>query len=480
MAPRSVILALICTLAACGSEAIDPPADAAQDRADAPVEAADATTPMDAPTAPCGGLCGVGTVCAEGRCVALDGGGDATSIDAPAVDITLDVAADVGGADAASTDVASTDAADCGAGRAPIDGACECAAGLTMCRSGCSNTSTDPVNCGVCSRSCRADEVCRAGSCVALADATVAPADASDVSDTPDVCTSTADPSNCCGVDCPLRINGIRLCSAGHCAFSCISGFANCDGDAANGCESAPATDPMNCGVCGNRCVSGRCVGGRCLSPCEGGCPAGMACVDAGTACAPCDAPNTVCSNTCVNTATDNRNCGACGRVCATVGGGTSAAATTACMAGRCVVTACTLASEGYADCDGDGANGCESNLNTRANCGACGRACTGDLSCLAGHVCACSNLATNMCGDRCIRPNDPANCGRCGNACTDREFCGGTPTPACVTCGTDGPDRVIRRCGDDCRNLSNDTDNCGACGVVCPSGRLCFFGACR
>ena len=466
------LLLLVVAVVACGTSPTGTFADVGRE--------ADVADMTDALVDPCRGRCGAGTVCDDGRCVALDAGGDATHFDTPALDVALDDAAeeretdvassDVASTDIASTDVASSDAQDCGPGRTPSDGACECATGLTMCRSGCSNTSTDPVNCGVCSRSCRADEACRSGTCVSAADASIAP----------DVCTSTTDPSNCCGIDCPLRINGIRLCSGGRCGFGCISGFANCDGDASNGCESAAATDPTNCGACGNRCVSGRCVGGRCLSPCEGGCPAGMACVDAGTACAPCDAPNTVCSNTCVNTATDNRNCGACGRVCATVGGGTSAAATTACMAGRCVVTACTLASEGYADCDGDGANGCEINLNTRANCGACGRACTGDLSCLAGHVCACSNLATNMCGDRCIRPNDTANCGRCGNACTDREFCGGTPTPACVTCGTDGPDRVIRRCGDDCRNLSNDTNNCGACGVVCPSGRLCFFGACR
>ncbi len=422
----------------------------------------------DALVDPCRGRCGAGTVCDDGRCVALDAGGDAKHFDTPALDVALDDAAEERETDVASTDVASVDALDCGPGRTPSDGACGCATGLTMCRSGCSNTSTDPVNCGVCSRSCRADEACRAGTCVSAADASIAA----------DVCTSTTDPSNCCGVDCPLRINGIRFCSSGRCGFSCIPGFADCDGTTANGCESASSIDSTNCGACGNACRPGHpCAGGRCATDCDLGCPAGTRCV--GSGCVACDAPTSLCGAECVDLATNRNHCGACGRVCAVATGGTSAAATTACVAGRCIVTACTLASEGYTDCDGDAANGCETNLNTRANCGACGRACSGDLSCTTGRVCTCSNLATNMCGDRCVRPSDPSHCGRCGNACTDAQFCDGL-AGVCRDCPRTPDGHMLTRCVETCRDLMADDQNCGACGVVCPLGRICFFGVCR
>ncbi len=49
------------------------------------------------------------------------------------------------------------------------------------------------------------------------------------------------------------------------------------------------------------------------------------------------------------------------------------------------------LCARGFADCDGDQLNGCETDLNDPANCGMCGNACTG------GNVCA-SNLCRAEC----------------------------------------------------------------------------------
>ncbi len=57
------------------------------------------------------------------------------------------------------------------------------------------------------------------------------------------------------------------------------------------------------------------------------------------------------------------------------------------CASGVCVRSRCD---PGYADCDADGANGCEVILTTEANCGACGRGCTMDRRCDdAGHCVA-------------------------------------------------------------------------------------------
>ncbi len=54
-------------------------------------------------------------------------------------------------------------------------------------------------------------------------------------------------------------------CSVPGCA--CVAGFADCDGDLANGCEvklAALANDPLHCGGCDNACASGVCLGGQC------------------------------------------------------------------------------------------------------------------------------------------------------------------------------------------------------------------------
>lgn len=63
-------------------------------------------------------------------------------------------------------------------------------------------------------------------------------------------CVSTqTDKNNCgaCGLVCSSK-NGTSLCINGACSISCNSGFFNCDGNAANGCECAGT------GCCGSSC----------------------------------------------------------------------------------------------------------------------------------------------------------------------------------------------------------------------------------
>jgi hypothetical protein len=83
------------------------------------------------------------------------------------------------------------------------------------------------------------------------------------------VCTNlSTDVNNCgqCDRHCAAP-NATVACTNGGCVIvACNSGFANCDGQAANGCEVNTNSDVNNCGTCGNKCAAGRsCVSGVCL-----------------------------------------------------------------------------------------------------------------------------------------------------------------------------------------------------------------------
>ena len=84
----------------------------------------------------------------------------------------------------------------------------------------------------------------------------------------------------------------------------------------------------------------------------------------------------------------DINNCGACGKVCGAVPNGMPG-----CMNGACTVSCAA----NMADCDKNPANGCEANLQTDAgNCGACGMACGGNISCVAGKCAAYGDWLVN------------------------------------------------------------------------------------
>lgn len=275
--------------------------------------------------------------------------------------------------------------------------------------------------------------------------------------------------TNCgrCGNTCPDRPNAPAACELGTCTLRCNDRFANCDLDVSNGCETSLGTVD-NCRACGNRCAfahatatcsaSGECRLGTCLpgfADCDrdptNGCEADLA--NDRLNCGRCGVG--------VNTTSDINNCGGCGIRCS------FANAPATCSAGVCVRGTCNA---GYADCDGNPANGCEVNTRTdNANCGACG------LRVPDGRRC---------CGGASIPPTDVNNCGGCGIVCPSRE----------QTCRFDAcfcPDLVINgvyyprtACtnpegGVTCQDLNRYTNHCGACNHRCGTGQTCRNGVC-
>ncbi|MDY7232701.1 CARDB domain-containing protein [Hyalangium rubrum] len=61
--------------------------------------------------------------------------------------------------------------------------------------------------------------------------------------------TSDADHCGTCGTTCPDRGNAEGVCVASTCGIGCPVGTYDCDGNAANGCESTQACGPASCTI---------------------------------------------------------------------------------------------------------------------------------------------------------------------------------------------------------------------------------------
>jgi len=132
-------------------------------------------------------------------------------------------------------------------------------------------------------------------------------------------------------------------------------------------------------------------VSGSCVQPPPTGCPAAanastlqICQLNCNAGWADCDGQSVNGCETSLNTVTD---CGVCHAACSTNN------ATPACAAGTCTIASC---SAGYGDCNNLPNDGCETNLaNSTANCGACGNDCGANATCQGG---ACVSSA--YCGD--------------------------------------------------------------------------------
>lgn len=230
-------------------------------------------------------------------------------------------------------------------------------------------------------------------------------------------CVDTQSNTTACGA-CDSRCsvpNGSAICVNGMCAVgSCSGPFRDCNANGSDGCEANTSTDVQHCGTCGRACAARAHATTRCASgACDFTCDAGFT---------DCDMdPSNGCE---VDLRTSLAHCGGCGTRCAPPNG------TGVCSAGRCALAACA---EGYADCDGGGDNGCETNTGTSTvHCGRCGVTCDPGLRCTAGRcvlACPtgfadCDGAVANGC-EASIR-NNPRHCGACGRACATGQLCNG------------------------------------------------------
>ena len=290
-----------------------------------------------------------------------------------------------------------------------------------------------------------------------------------------------------------------RCPASQHCdpmRYECVDGCRNDEGCAVRTDGGVSDGGSADGGVAATRCEvsSFRCV--QCVVNAH--CPPGNVC--SGNVCVPgcdtmhpCAAGATCCGGACVDTTSNVGNCGACARGCA-FANAEPACVSSACAIGRCV--------DGYANCDGVTANGCETPTATDiANCGACGRMCpvppSATPACRAGvcgiGVCAggfgdCDGDPSNGC-ETDVRAST-SNCGACGMACP--AVANADPTCASSTCGF-----ACRPGFGDCDgdpsngcevNLATTGAHCGACGRACGSlsnatvscaGARCVVGTC-
>jgi hypothetical protein len=409
-----------------------------------------------------------------------------------------------------------------------------CNAGFSDCDGNPANGCETPLNtldhCGACGSSCSVRNgaaSCATGSCqvatcnAGFSDCNGNPADGCEAA------LNTLDHCGACGSSCSVA-NGAASCESGSCQVAtCNAGFSDCDGNPANGCETRLDTND-NCGACGSACSvangAASCGGGTCqvaacntgFSNCNGlasdGCEADLRTTDhcgaCGNACAPVPNGTNSCANgqcaiaTCnagfgdcnnqyadgceSSTSTSTEHCGACGASCPAVQNGTGT-----CTGGQCAIASCQA---GFANCNGQLVDGCETPLSAVGSCGACGNVCSlpnANEACVSG-TCAiatcdagfadCDGNPVNGCETN--TKTTIGSCGACGNVCSVANG-----TPACVngacavaTCST-GFGNCNNNPGDGCEtNKNTSVDNCGACGAVCNlpnANEACISGAC-
>jgi hypothetical protein len=288
---------------------------------------------------------------------------------------------------------------------------------------------------------------------------------------------------------------GADAASAGDSAGGCGAAKMEC----AAGCVSL--SDVHTCGNCTTDCttlphVAGTglaCTGGVCAFTCNpgsahcsanpaDGCETDLSAVDhcgaCKTACDPdsgtpvcalsgatyacasgCMAGTTLCSGSCADLTSSNSNCGACGNAC--TGGMTCQASGCACAPLTNCGGTCFETDDDPIHC-GASCTVCPVPTNGTATCaqGTCGTTCTAGYSACGGATpCA---YDTNI---------DPTHCGSACAACSSGEIC---------TSGTCRCPSTEQDCGGTCTNVTTNSSNCGTCGNICSgSTPECTNGVC-
>ncbi len=257
------------------------------------------------------------------------------------------------------------------------------------------------------------------------------------------------------------------LCDAGICAETdggtgeeCPPGFGNCNIDPDDGCEVDITTSLDHCGGCDMPCRTPhgtpRCADGSCeLVTCEDDF-------------FDCDSdPRNGCE-TSIRTLTD------CGR-CRMPGESPLCAldhATETCESGTCELVGCH---DGWADCDGVLANGCETPLGTGSDCSTCADACDAatpncDVSGASPTCVTTCPAGTTLCGTSCTDTDaDARNCGACGARCTI-DNAEATCTAGSCTTGACDPGWASCDSSDasGCETSATTLTDCGGCDTAC------------
>ncbi len=327
----------------------------------------------------------------------------------------------------------------------------------------------DPASCPTPCVNAHGTASCSTGSCVVACELGYADCDG-DATNGCEVSTAaTTAACGGCGVSC-TNIHGVTQCQSSLCAPTCDPGYADCDQDPLNGCEQ-PLDTLADCGDCAVACsetnATTACLGGACSPTCASGF-------------GDCDGnPGNGCEADLDN---DPTRCGSCSFACGTSG--------QICVAGTCQASPC---SPGFGECDGDLGVTCETSTDTSLqNCGFCSNACSvdnGTPTCSAGD-CAiggcdsgfgdCDALASNGC--EVPLATTAAHCGGCGSACVNpngNTSCSGS---SCApTCSTGFGDCDASR-QNGCETALDGVNNCGGCGNVCPANGgtpICNAGLC-
>jgi hypothetical protein len=343
----------------------------------------------------------------------------------------------------------------CSAGQNCNASACgtTCAPGETSCGGTCANLQTSTSHCGMCGFACPTPPntvaTCTAGACgiECLAGFGNCNGNTADGCETP-LATSPAHCARCNNV-CPTAPNAAATCSGSVCGIACAPGFANCDNAAGNGCEVTLASTLAHCGACGRACMTPRatpvCRAGACAIE---SCNSGFGDCN-GSAADGCETPldSTL------------AHCGGCNRMCAPPNAiavcSSAECRVRACNTGfadcnddprdGCEVTLAT-STEHCGRCD----NRCPSGASCvgGACCGTQGLPC-----CLPGNTCGGAGADLRCIDGRCVGPcggeglpccvGGGCNVGlECGNGTVDRTCgrCGGSNEPCCrfgVPCRT-------------------------------------------
>ncbi|MBW1808304.1 MAG: hypothetical protein JRJ87_08935 [Deltaproteobacteria bacterium] len=248
------------------------------------------------------------------------------------------------------------------------------------------------------------------------------------------------------------------------CVIECPAEQTDCSGNCVD-----LSNDVLHCGACNNACSFDH---------------AATSCVDSNCVMGTCDEGWADCVNSesdgCETELGTSQHCAACDDACI------FEHAAASCVDSACLMGTCD---SGWGDCDISDANGCETNLNTAQNCGACGTTCTDPLFCYDGDCVDVCPGNLERCGGSCVDTSVNINhCGGCDIACS---VANGTAACIASACTIDSCDTDFADCDDSytngCEVQLGTTTNCSDCGDACSfpnasatcDNNVCTLGTC-